>query len=113
MKIQVKTIQIPIYWAALILAIVALGFWLLGARMSPSINSGAPTGSAGTTNATLEDPGTWSMAQGEDATRRHLREGLKAGDIDPRTGRVILNYVDPMVPGKNFEAPAKSPYSRC
>lgn len=110
MKIQVKTIQIPIYWAALILAIVALGFWLLGARMSPSINSGAPTGSAGTTNATLEDPGTWSMAQGEDATRRHQREGLKAGDIDPRTGRAILYYVDPMVPGKNFEAPGKSPF---
>lgn len=110
MKIQVKTIQVPIYWASLILAIVALGFWLLGARMSPSINSGDPTGSANTTSTAPEDPGTWSMAQGEDATRRHLREGLKAGDIDPRTGRAILYYVDPMVPGKNFEAPGKSPF---
>lgn len=50
------------------------------------------------------------MAQGEDATRRHLREGLKAGDTDPQTGRTILFYVDPMVPGKNFEAPGKSPF---
>ncbi|MEQ1658525.1 MAG: efflux RND transporter periplasmic adaptor subunit [Hylemonella sp.] len=110
MKIQVKTIQIPAYWAALILALVALGFWLLGARMSPSANGGTIAGDAGTTSTALEDPGTWSMAQGEDATRRHLREGLKAGDIDPQTGRIILFYVDPMVPGKNFEAPSKSPF---
>ena len=110
MKIQIKTIQIPAYWAALILALVALGFWLLGARMSPSANGGATAGTAGTTSTALEDPGTWSMAQGEDATRRHLREGLKAGDVDPQTGRTILFYVDPMVPGKNFEAPSKSPF---
>ncbi len=52
----------------------------------------------------------WSIPQGEDATRRHLRDGLKAGDTDPVTARVILNYHDPMVPGKNFDAPAKSPF---
>jgi Cu(I)/Ag(I) efflux system membrane fusion protein len=110
MKIQVKTIQIPVYWAALILTIVALGFWQLGTRMAPSVNSGTSAGTAGATSTALEDPGSWSMAQGEDATRRHLREGLKAGDIDPQTGRTILYYVDPMVPGKNFEAPSKSPF---
>ena len=110
MKIQIKTIQVPAYWAALILALVALGFWLLGARMAPSTNGGATAGAASSTSTALEDPGTWSMAQGEDATRRHLREGLKAGDIDPQTGRTILFYVDPMVPGKNFDAPSKSPF---
>ncbi len=56
------------------------------------------------------DPSTWTMAQGEEATRRHIREGLKAGSMDPQTGKRILNYHDPMVPGKNFEAPGKSPF---
>jgi Cu(I)/Ag(I) efflux system membrane fusion protein len=56
------------------------------------------------------DPSAWSIPQGEDATRRHIRDGLKAGDIDPVTGLRIQNYHDPMVPGKNFEAPAKSPF---
>ncbi|MEK9802654.1 MAG: efflux RND transporter periplasmic adaptor subunit [Curvibacter sp.] len=110
MKIQIKTIQVPAYWAALILALVAFGFWLLGARMAPSTTGGATPGAASTTSTPMEDPGTWSMAQGEDATRRHLREGLRAGDIDPQTGRTILFYVDPMVPGKNFDAPSKSPF---
>lgn len=56
------------------------------------------------------DPSTWSIPQGEEATRRHIRDGLKAGDIDSVTGLRIQNYHDPMVPGKNFEAPAKSPF---
>jgi len=56
------------------------------------------------------DPSQWTIPQGEEATRRHLRDGLKAGDLDPVTGKRILNYHDPMVPGKNFDAPAKSPF---
>ncbi len=56
------------------------------------------------------DPSRWSIAQGEQATRRHVVEGLKAGDIDPVAGRRIQNYHDPMVPGKHFEAPGKSPF---
>lgn len=51
-----------------------------------------------------------SIAQGEDATRRHLTAGLKAGDLDPVTGRRILYYHDPMVPGNRFDKPAKSPF---
>jgi membrane fusion protein, copper/silver efflux system len=51
-----------------------------------------------------------SIAQGEDATRRHLTAGLKAGDVDPVTGRRILYYHDPMVPGNQFDKPAKSPF---
>ncbi|MEO6566257.1 MAG: efflux RND transporter periplasmic adaptor subunit [Casimicrobiaceae bacterium] len=50
------------------------------------------------------------IAAGEAATRRHIKEGLKAGDVDPATGKTILFYHDPMVPGKNFEAPGKSPF---
>ncbi len=51
-----------------------------------------------------------SIAQGEDATRRHITAGLKAGDVDPATGRKVLYYHDPMVPGNKFDKPAKSPF---
>lgn len=47
---------------------------------------------------------------GEDATRRHIAAGLKAGDVDPATGRKILYYHDPMVPANKFDKPAKSPF---
>lgn len=46
----------------------------------------------------------------EDATRRHMASGIKAGDVDPATGKRILYYHDPMVPGNRFDKPAKSPF---
>ncbi|MEJ5992390.1 efflux RND transporter periplasmic adaptor subunit [Ramlibacter sp. PS3R-8] len=49
-------------------------------------------------------------AEGEDATRRHIASGLKAGDTDPVSGRKILYYHDPMVPQNKFDKPAKSPF---
>ncbi|HEU4459544.1 MAG TPA: efflux RND transporter periplasmic adaptor subunit [Methylibium sp.] len=61
------------------------------------------------TASTAEDP-TSSIAAGEAATRRHIQQGLKAGQVDPATGKSILYYHDPMVPGKRFDAPAKSPF---
>ena len=51
-----------------------------------------------------------SIAQGEEATRRHIASGIKAGDIDPVTGKKIIYYHDPMVPGNKFDKPAKSPF---
>lgn len=51
-----------------------------------------------------------SVAEGEDATRRHIQAGIKAGDIDPATGSKVLYYHDPMVPGSKFDRPAKSPF---
>ena len=50
------------------------------------------------------------IAQGEAATRRHIAAGIKAGDVDPATGRKVLYYRDPMVPGNKFDKPAKSPF---
>ncbi len=35
---------------------------------------------------------------------------LKAGDVDPATGKPVPYYHDPMVPGQRFDAPAKSPF---
>jgi Cu(I)/Ag(I) efflux system membrane fusion protein len=49
-------------------------------------------------------------AEGEAATRRQMQAGLKAGDVDPVTGRRILYWHDPMVPGSHFEAPGRSPF---
>lgn len=49
-------------------------------------------------------------AEGEDATRRHIASGLKAGDTDPVSGRKILYYHDPMLPQNKFDKPAKSPF---
>ena len=73
-----------------------------GATAAPSSSSAAPAMSD-------EDPGS-SIAAGEAATRRHIEQGLKAGQIDPANGKPILYYQDPMVPGKRFDAPAKSPF---
>ncbi len=60
--------------------------------------------------ATMPEAGPQSVAQGEEATRRHLAQGIKAGDVDPATGRKILYYHDPMAPGSKFDKPAKSPF---
>ena len=35
---------------------------------------------------------------------------LKAGDIDPVSGKKVLYWHDPMVPGQKFDKPGKSPY---
>ncbi|BAP87641.1 secretion protein HlyD [Burkholderiales bacterium GJ-E10] len=51
-----------------------------------------------------------SATEGENATLRHMKLGLKAGDVDPANGRKILYYHDPMVPNAKFNAPGKSPF---
>ena len=93
------------------LSAVGYGAWTVGmnAGMSMAMPHGAPTSADGTTPST-QDPGAWTITQGFEATERHMRDGLKAGDVDPVTGLRILNYHDPMVPGKNFDAPGKSPF---
>jgi len=84
---------------------IGAGAWWLGMTQGMAMMA-APTAVA----QAWSDPGQWSIPQGEEATRRHIRDGIKAGDMDPVTGRAVLNYHDPMVPGKNFDAPAKSPF---
>lgn len=39
--------------------------------------------------------------------------GLKAGDVDPQTGKKVLYWHDPMVPGQRFDKPGKSPSWTC
>lgn len=99
-----KNIKLTIA-AVLALAAVGGGAWWLGMTQGMAMMA-APEAVA----AAPADPSQWTIPQGEEATRRHIRDGLKAGDIDLVTGLRIQNYHDPMVPGKNFDAPAKSPF---
>ena len=85
--------------AAALLAGAGYGLYQLG------LQRGAST----STTTTLENPQT-SIAAGEAATRRHIEAGLKAGDVDPANGQQVIYYHDPMVPGKRFDKPAKSPF---
>ncbi len=105
-----KRATLPIVLAAaVVLSAAAAGGWWLGRTQNPA-SPGPAAASASAPDAAPTDPSLWGIAEGEQATRRHIRDGLKAGDIDPITGLKIANYHDPMVPGKNFDAPAKSPF---
>jgi Cu(I)/Ag(I) efflux system membrane fusion protein len=106
-----KTTSLIALAAAAAVVAVGGGAWWLGMQqgMGHTTQTTAQP-AASTSTASTDDPSLWTIPQGEEATRRHIRDALKAGDVDPATGRRILNYHDPMVPGKNFEAPAKSPF---
>ena len=92
---------------AVLAALGAGGYALHQFGMMQGRAESGPAASVATTR--VEDP-TSSIAAGEAATRRHIEQGLKAGEVDPATGKPILYYHDPMVPGKRFDAPAKSPF---
>ncbi len=95
-------------------ALGAAGYALYAMGMQRGIGMGAPAsaapGSDSAPGAAASNAGPQSIAQGEEATRRHITSGIKAGDVDPATGKKILYYHDPMVPGNKFDKPAKSPF---
>lgn len=78
------------------------GLYLFGMQRGMGMRAASPTATVGKLPQ--------SIAEGEEATRRHIQAGLKAGDMDPSTGAKILYYHDPMVPGNKFDKPAKSPF---
>jgi Cu(I)/Ag(I) efflux system membrane fusion protein len=96
--------------AAALLGTTAYGLYTLGMQHGVSVATAAhgdpPQQSPGAAPAAASQ----SIAEGEEATRRHISAGLKAGDTDPASGRKILYYRDPMVPGNKFDKPAKSPF---
>jgi Cu/Ag efflux protein CusF len=98
--------RIPVLAALAVAALAGWGLYRLGVQHGAAQQTAQPSAAA----PVAIDPSTWTIPQGEEATRRHLREGIKAGSIDPVTGRKILYYHDPMVPGARFDAPAKSPF---
>ena len=99
---------------ALIVVLAGLGFavYEIGLHKGMALSADAAKLSAVLDEQASTKTGAMpqSMAEGEAATRRHLDTGIKAGDLDPATGRRVLYYQDPMVPGNKFERPAKSPF---
>ena len=92
-----------------VLGAAGYGLYTLGVKKGdtmPAANAPADAGAQSAATAAVPQ----SVAQGEEATRRHISAGLKAGDTDPTTGSKILYYQDPMVPGTKFDKPAKSPF---
>ena len=84
----------------------------MGMSAVPTATSASAPGADGlaATAAAPTESLPQSIAQGEEATRRHITAGIKAGEVDPATGKKILYYHDPMVPGNKFDKPAKSPF---
>ena len=98
--------------AAGVLGAAGYGLYALGAKQAgtmPTAPMNMPA-NAGASPSAAPAAGPQSMADGEEATRRHISAGLKAGDTDPATGSKILYYRDPMVPASKFDKPAKSPF---
>ena len=102
--------------AAALVAAGSYGVYRLGIQRgldmraaSSAMAPGAPASEAIAADAATKAV-PQSIAQGEDATRRHITSGIKAGDVDPMTGKTVLYYHDPMVPGNKFDKPAKSPF---
>ncbi len=98
--------------AAGVLGGAGYGLYATGMKRGMGMAS-APASSGGSQAAVAGGPTQavpQSIAQGEDATRRHIAAGIKAGEVDPATGKKILYYHDPMVPGNKFDKPAKSPF---
>ncbi|KPU95699.1 secretion protein HlyD [Variovorax paradoxus] len=101
--------------AAAVLAAAAFGAYTFGVQRGRSLGpSSAPSGgTSAMATPSLSAPAAPAASPnetGEDATRRHIAAGLKAGDTDPANGKKILYYHDPMVPGNRFDKPAKSPF---
>ncbi len=101
--------------AAVLVALAALGgYGLYRMGLQRGMQSTAGTASPAPAPAAAADAAHGAMpqsiAEGEEATRRHLGAGIQAGDVDPVTGRRVLYYHDPMVPGNKFDKPAKSPF---
>lgn len=95
-----------------VLAASGYGLYSMGMQrgMGMAATSAPSTGAAAAPGNVTSGAMPQSVAEGEDATRRHIEKGIKAGDVDPATGRKILYYHDPMVPGNKFDKPGKSPF---
>ena len=95
-------------------ALGGAGYGLYATGMQRGMDMAAPAPGAGSVGESSSGTATQavpqSMAQGEEATRRHIASGIKAGDTDPATGKKVLYYHDPMMPGNKFDKPAKSPF---
>lgn len=93
--------------ASAVLGVAGYGLYVAGMHRGMGMRE---MPAAGSVEGAASSAGPQSIAQGEEATRKHIAAGVKAGDLDPATGKKILYYHDPMVPGNKFDKPAKSPF---
>ena len=110
MKLKPLVISLVVVGA---LSAGSYGMYMFGMQRGMGMN--APAAAAASTDGAAGRPAAagklpQSIAEGEEATRRHIQSGIKAGDMDPSTGSKVLYYHDPMVPGNKFDKPAKSPF---
>jgi Cu(I)/Ag(I) efflux system membrane fusion protein len=106
-----KTFSIAAVLTAGLLGAGGYGLYSLGMKRGSNMVTAVMPAAMRSVAATPTTPAaSMSIAQGEDATRRHISAGLKAGDTDPVTGSKIIYYHDPMVPSSQFDKPAKSPF---
>lgn len=107
-----KKLFVALFAAGLVALAGAGAYGLYSMGMQRGMQA-AETGAPAASGAAAE-PGSaalpQSIAEGEEATRRHIGAGIKAGDTDPANGQRVLYYHDPMVPGNKFDKPAKSPF---
>lgn len=112
-SVKTKTLWLGFFVVGVFIA-GGLGVYQLGMQRGMGMNgavSASPSGGgAPVTSSTNSATRVKSSAEGEEATRRHIQSGLKAGDVDPVTGKKILFYHDPMVPSSKFDKPGKSPF---
>ncbi|HEX6720770.1 MAG TPA: efflux RND transporter periplasmic adaptor subunit, partial [Burkholderiaceae bacterium] len=95
-----RTVTILGMLALAAIAAGGYGLYAIGMRQGMGMAAASHEGAA------AASPGAAAPAANEspeDATRRHLASGLKAGDTDPANGKKILYYHDPMVPGNKFD----------
>ena len=77
--------------AGLVLFMSGGGYALYMAGMKHGSDSPRPQGTASSPMPAAPAPADMSsVAAGEEATRRHIKNGLKAGDIDPANGQQVL-----------------------
>ena len=100
--------------AVVILSAGAYGIYQIGMNQGMSMTAPAASAISAAPSAGGEVKATGALPQGipegEEATRRHMTAGIKAGDVDPANGGKVLYYHDPMVPGNKFDKPGKSPF---
>lgn len=56
---------------------------------------------------------SFGLSRGHESTGETSQVGgqpVRAGDVDPATGRRVLYWHDPMFPGRRFDAPGRSPF---
>ncbi len=105
-----KKLKSALVGLATVAALAGGGYGLWAVGMNQGMSMGAAMSSPAPASGVAADALPQTIAQGEEATRRHITSGIKAGDMDPVTGKKIIYYHDPMVPGNKFDKPAKSPF---